>query len=66
VIRADILNHLTVDGQQALLDYGVRTVIDLRSPQEVEKEPSSLPSEPAAGKILSARQRLNQPGKDAR
>ncbi len=40
VIRSDILNRHTVDGQQALLDYGVRTVIDLRSPQEVEKEPS--------------------------
>jgi protein-tyrosine phosphatase len=40
VIRSDILNRLTADGQQALLAYGVRTVIDLRSPQEVEKEPS--------------------------
>lgn len=40
VIRSDILNRLTIDGKQALFDYGVRTIIDLRSPQEVEKEPS--------------------------
>ena len=40
VIRSDILNRLTETGQQALLDYGVKTIIDLRSPQEAEKEPS--------------------------
>jgi protein-tyrosine phosphatase len=42
VIRSDILNRLTDDGRQALLDYGVKTVIDLRSPQEVAKEPSVI------------------------
>jgi protein tyrosine/serine phosphatase len=40
IIRADHLARLTPTGQQALLDYGVQTVIDLRSPKEVEKEPS--------------------------
>ena len=40
VIRSDMLNRLTETGQQALLDYGVKTIIDLRSPQEAEKEPS--------------------------
>jgi len=40
VIRSDILSRLTETGQQALLDYGIKTIIDLRSPQEVEKEPS--------------------------
>jgi protein-tyrosine phosphatase len=39
VIRSDYLNRLTETGLQALLDYGVQTVIDLRSPQEVAKEP---------------------------
>jgi protein-tyrosine phosphatase len=40
VIRSDILSRLTNQGQQALLDYGVRTIIDLRAPQETQKEPS--------------------------
>lgn len=39
VIRSDILNRLTDEGWRALHDYGVKTVIDLRSPQEVAKEP---------------------------
>jgi protein tyrosine/serine phosphatase len=33
---------LTTEGRQALLDYGVRTIIDLRSPREVAEEPSVL------------------------
>lgn len=40
VIRTDLLNRLTVAGQRALLDYGVRTIIDLRGPKEVQAEPS--------------------------
>lgn len=40
VIRADHLGRLTKDGREALLDYGVRTVIDLRGPQEVREWPS--------------------------
>jgi protein-tyrosine phosphatase len=40
VIRSDILNRLTDEGLRALLDCGVKTVIDLRSPQEAAKEPS--------------------------
>ena len=40
VIRSDYLNRLTNAGRQALLEYGVETVIDLRSPQEVTKEPA--------------------------
>ena len=39
VIRADNLNQLTDSGRQALLHYGVRTIIDLRSPQEVAEDP---------------------------
>ncbi|WP_099900398.1 tyrosine-protein phosphatase [Streptomyces sp. TLI_171] len=34
VVRADNLDRLTAEGQNALLDYGVRTVIDLRDPVE--------------------------------
>jgi hypothetical protein len=34
LVRADSLNRLTEEGWQALLDHGVRTVIDLRSDDE--------------------------------
>ncbi|MFG2695203.1 tyrosine-protein phosphatase [Kitasatospora sp. NPDC048407] len=34
IVRADNLDRLTAEGRSALLDYGVRTVIDLRNPVE--------------------------------
>ncbi|MFD8483542.1 tyrosine-protein phosphatase [Kitasatospora sp. NPDC059673] len=34
IVRADNLDRLTAEGQNALLGYGVRTVIDLRDPVE--------------------------------
>lgn len=40
VIRSDVLNRLTEEGQEALLAYGVRTIIDLRSPREAVEAPS--------------------------
>jgi protein-tyrosine phosphatase len=40
IIRSDYLNRLTQTGIQALLDYGVETVIDLRAHHEVAKEPA--------------------------
>lgn len=40
VIRADLLRRLTPAGWRALRAYGVRTVVDLRSPREVDAEPS--------------------------
>ena len=40
VIRSDILSRLTETGQQALFNYGIKTIIDLRSPKEVAEEPS--------------------------
>jgi protein tyrosine/serine phosphatase len=39
IIRADNLNRLTSDGRAALVAYGVRTVIDLRDPREIERFP---------------------------
>lgn len=42
VIRADLLGRLTPKGRQQLLDYGVRTIIDLRSPKEVLENPSVM------------------------
>ena len=39
IIRSDYFNRLTEEGWQAVLDYGVRTVIDLRSAEEVARQP---------------------------
>jgi protein-tyrosine phosphatase len=40
IIRADTLGRLTPAGQQALLDYGVGTIIDLRAAHEVQEHPA--------------------------
>src|SRR5436190_1302992 len=40
LVRADNLNRLTDDGQAALLDYGLRTIIDLRLAEELETYPN--------------------------
>jgi protein tyrosine/serine phosphatase len=47
IIRADNLCLLTPAGAQALIDYGVRTVIDLRSPSEVARETHPFAGEAA-------------------
>ena len=39
-LRADNLNNLTLGSQAALIEYGVRTVIDLRSTAGIQKEPN--------------------------
>jgi protein-tyrosine phosphatase len=40
LVRADNLHKLTLAGQAALRDFGVRTVIDLRLAHEIEKTPN--------------------------
>ena len=40
LVRADNLHKLTPEGQAAVRDYGVRTVIDLRLAHEIEKTPN--------------------------
>lgn len=40
LVRSDSLSTLTPAGRAALIAYGVRTVVDLRMPQEVEREPN--------------------------
>jgi len=40
LLRSDELGRLTSEGVQSLLDYGVRTIIDLRWPAELEVRPS--------------------------
>ncbi len=39
VVRADNLRRLSAAGWEALLDYGVRTAIDLRRPDELAVDP---------------------------
>jgi protein-tyrosine phosphatase len=39
VVRADSVRHLTPVGWQALVDYGVRTIVDLRRHDELERDP---------------------------
>lgn len=46
LIRADDLEQLTPAGVRAVLDYGVRTVIDLRWPAEVQAHPSVFQVDP--------------------
>ncbi|MBO9326889.1 MAG: tyrosine-protein phosphatase [Roseiflexus sp.] len=40
LLRADSLHHLTIEDQQRLRAYGVRTIIDLRLPFEVAHNPN--------------------------
>jgi protein-tyrosine phosphatase len=44
LLRADDLAQLTAAGVQALADYGVETIIDLRWPEEAARYPSPLPA----------------------
>jgi protein-tyrosine phosphatase len=46
-VRADSMSRLTPDGQAALIDYGVRTIIDLRGASEltIDVNPFAMPSE---------------------
>jgi protein-tyrosine phosphatase len=44
VVRADTVRQLTEEGWRALVDYGVRTIVDLRSDEELaEDPPAELP-----------------------
>jgi protein-tyrosine phosphatase len=47
VVRTDSVRHLTEEGWNALVDYGVSTIVDLRSNEELaEDPPAELPLEP--------------------
>lgn len=43
LIRAGALSNLTPPDQQLLTDYGISTVIDLRSPYELKQYPDKVP-----------------------
>ena len=44
LLRADDLSQLSDLGLQALADYGVRTILDLRWPEEAARHPSPVPA----------------------
>lgn len=44
LIRSDILSRLTPAGKRALIAHGVKTVIDLRMPEQIAQEPSAFVS----------------------
>lgn len=46
LLRSDDLAQLTAQGLQAMLDYGVETVLDLRWPEEIALQPSPVPQIP--------------------
>ncbi|HJW47787.1 MAG TPA: tyrosine-protein phosphatase [Candidatus Limnocylindria bacterium] len=52
VVRADNLNKLAPAGVAALVAYGVKTVIDLRDPFELEKFPNPLAAAPPSGVVF--------------
>lgn len=45
LVRSESLNRLTRDGWSALRAHGVRTLIDLRNPEQAEEEPQFPPSD---------------------
>lgn len=53
LIRADLLNKLSDAGRQAMLNYGVRTIIDLRAAHEAQAEPSVFATPPAYVSMLA-------------
>ncbi len=52
IVRSDYCLRLDEAGWQALVDHGVRTIIDLRSPWELDKEPYAVPASAAAAGVL--------------
>ena len=46
VVRADSLCRLSDAGREAVVHYGVQTVIDLRGYEEIQKEPNPLATHP--------------------
>jgi protein-tyrosine phosphatase len=51
IVRSDVPASLTDEGWAALVNHGVRTIIDLRSPREVDRQPYTLPAAATAGGV---------------
>ncbi len=47
LIRSDLLGRLSARGKRQLLDYGVRTIVDLRTGEEIAKDPPAVFEPPA-------------------
>lgn len=45
LVRADDLAQLSAEGLEALADYGIETVLDLRWPEEIAAAPSPVPQQ---------------------
>jgi hypothetical protein len=58
IVRSDYCARLNVDGWRALVDYGVRTIIDLRSSWELEKEPYAVGHDAVAAGVVHLSLRL--------
>lgn len=43
LVRSDVLCRLTPAGRRALLDHGVRTIVDVRTPSEVARDWAAYP-----------------------
>jgi protein-tyrosine phosphatase len=43
LVRADDLAQLSAEGLEALEAYGIRTVLDLRWPEEAARDPNPVP-----------------------
>jgi protein-tyrosine phosphatase len=52
-VRADTMCRLTVDGRTALLDYGVRTVLDLRRSDELRLDPNPFAAPPGQTSLVT-------------
>lgn len=46
LFRSDNLHRITTEGQQTLLNYGLRTIIDLRRAAEIENDPNVFANSP--------------------
>lgn len=63
-VRGDTLCGLTDSGRDALMGYGIRTVIDLRSMQEITAEPNPFAALPDV--VSYVHRPLNDPATDTR
>lgn len=63
-VRGDTLCHLTDAGRGELLGYGIRTVIDLRSPLEITAEPNPFAALPDV--VSYVHRPLNDPATESR
>src|SRR5687768_15245883 len=63
-VRGDTLCGLTETGRGALLGYGIRTVIDLRSSEEITREPNPFAALPDV--VSYVHQPLNDPATESR